>query len=48
MTTAIGKSPDYNAAIRLNPRYAIAYNNRGVARKAQGDLKGALADYPKY
>ncbi len=38
----------YNAAIRLNPRYAIAYNNRGVARKAQGDLKGAISDYQKY
>jgi tetratricopeptide (TPR) repeat protein len=38
---------DYTEAIRLNPHYAIAYNNRGVARyrNAKGDLDGAIADY---
>jgi len=35
----------YDQAITLNPEYAKAYNNRGIARKAQGDLAGAIADY---
>src|SRR6478752_5678921 len=35
----------YSQAIRLNPDYAEAFNNRGVARKNKGDLEGALKDY---
>jgi tetratricopeptide (TPR) repeat protein len=35
----------YTEAIRLNPQYVVAYNNRGVARRAQGDQAGAIADY---
>ena len=35
----------YNEALRLNPDYAIAFNNRGLARKAEGDLEGAARDY---
>ncbi|MGA2905451.1 MAG: tetratricopeptide repeat protein [Candidatus Korobacteraceae bacterium] len=35
----------YNQAISLNPDYAAAFNNRGNARRAQGDLEGALQDY---
>ena len=35
----------YTDAIRLNPQYAAAYNSRGVARAAQGDLNGAITDY---
>ncbi|HYK36867.1 toll/interleukin-1 receptor domain-containing protein [Alloacidobacterium sp.] len=35
----------YTEGIRLLPNYADAYINRGVARKAKGDLEGALADY---
>jgi len=35
----------YNEALRLNPQFAEAYNNRGVARSDQGDLDGAIADY---
>ncbi|MCZ6624588.1 MAG: tetratricopeptide repeat protein [Deltaproteobacteria bacterium] len=31
--------------MRLNPDYALAYYNRGIARKAKGDLNGALKDY---
>jgi len=32
-------------AIRLQPDYASAYYNRGLARYHKGDLEGALADY---
>jgi len=30
---------------RLKPDYASAFNNRGNARQAQGDLAGAVRDY---
>ena len=39
------RSQDYDQAIRLKPDYADAFNNRGIARQAKGDLDGALADY---
>ena len=32
-------------AIRLKPDYADAFNNRGNARSAKGDVEGALQDY---
>jgi hypothetical protein len=32
----------YSEAIRLKPDYAAAFNKRGVARSARGDLEGAL------
>jgi tetratricopeptide (TPR) repeat protein len=35
----------YTEVIRLKPDYADAFNNRGVARKAKGDLDGALQDF---
>ena len=35
----------YSEAIRLRPDYADAFINRGIARKAKGDLEGALQDY---
>jgi len=35
----------YTQAIRLKPDYAEAFNNRGVARQAKGDVAGALQDY---
>src|ERR1017187_3054635 len=35
----------YTEAIRLKPDYADAYNNRGNARQAKGDVEGALQDY---
>jgi len=35
----------YSNAIRLKPDYASAFSNRGVARVAEGDLDGAIADY---
>jgi tetratricopeptide (TPR) repeat protein len=35
----------YSQAIRLKPDFAVAFVNRGNARKAKGDLEGALQDY---
>ncbi|PHM08916.1 tetratricopeptide repeat protein [Nostoc sp. 'Peltigera malacea cyanobiont' DB3992] len=34
----------YTEAIRLNPKYALAYSNRGVARVLLQDHKGAIED----
>ena len=37
---------DYTEAIRLDPKYANAYNNRGVSLQAdKGDYDRAIADY---
>jgi tetratricopeptide (TPR) repeat protein len=35
----------YSAAIRLNPDYITAFNNRGIALKIKGDVNGARRDY---
>jgi tetratricopeptide (TPR) repeat protein len=35
---------DFDAAIRLNPNYAEALNNRGIAKRKMGDLIGGNAD----
>jgi tetratricopeptide (TPR) repeat protein len=35
----------YGEAIRLKPDFADAFNNRGEAHRAKGDLDGALHDY---
>jgi tetratricopeptide (TPR) repeat protein len=35
---------DYNEAIRLNPNYADAYNNRGNTYQNLGDKQKALVD----
>ena len=40
-----GALEDFNEAIRLKPDYALAYKNRGNARRAKGDVEGALQDY---
>ena len=37
----------YGEAIRLQPTYAAAYSNRGIARRAKGEVAGALQDYDK-
>ncbi len=43
-----GALADYDRAIKLNPQYAEAYNNRGNLRYAQlKNFQGALADYNK-
>jgi tetratricopeptide (TPR) repeat protein len=40
-----GMITDYSEAIRLDPKYARAFNNRGIARLIQkGDLERALSD----
>jgi tetratricopeptide (TPR) repeat protein len=40
-----GKIADYDEAIRLDPKFADAFNGRGLIRASQGDLDGAMADY---
>jgi tetratricopeptide (TPR) repeat protein len=35
---------NFDWAIELNPKYANAYHNRSIARKAAGDTEGAAAD----
>ena len=35
----------YTEAIRLKPDYADAYINRGIARRDEGDMVGAVKDY---
>jgi len=39
-----GAMADYNEAIRLDPRYYAAYDNRGNVKCQKGDLNGAMAD----
>jgi len=36
---------DYDAAIRLDPKYVLAINNRGAALHDKGELDKAIADY---
>ena len=35
----------YTEAIRLKPDDALAFFNRGITRRAKGDVDGALQDY---
>jgi tetratricopeptide (TPR) repeat protein len=42
-----GAIADYTRAIELDPTYAKAYNNRGVAKKRLQDYRGAIVDYTK-
>ena len=34
---------DFNRAIELNPKDAVAYSNRGNTKRDKGDLDGAIA-----
>ena len=36
---------DYTEAIRLDPKNAVAYSNRGVALKCKGKIDEAIADF---
>ena len=38
---------DYTLAITLNPKYTIAYNNRGIVKGILNDFQGAKADFNK-
>jgi tetratricopeptide (TPR) repeat protein len=40
-----GAIADYTEAIRLNPNFVEAYNNRGLARDELKDFQGAINDY---
>ena len=42
-----GAIKDYDKALELNPDYANAYYNRGVAKGKLGDYKGAIEDFDK-
>src|SRR5437763_8310728 len=41
------KKPDDRQASQPNLKEANAYSNRGIAKQAQGDLSGAIADYTR-
>lgn len=40
-----GAIENFTKAIKLNPRYSEAYNNRGIAYTGKGDKENALTDY---
>ena len=42
-----GPIADYDKAIELDPQYARAYNNRGIAYCRKGDYDQAIVDYDK-
>ena len=35
----------FNQAIKIDPNYALAYNNRGIVCNELGDKQGAIDDY---
>ena len=42
-----GAIADYDKAIKLNPDYVKAYNNRGLAKSSINDYNGACSDWYK-
>ena len=41
----IGQIQDFSKTIKLNPNYAAAYNNLGVAYHKKGDFDKAIQNY---
>jgi tetratricopeptide (TPR) repeat protein len=39
---------DYDQAIRLDPKFAFTYYNRGLAWESKRDLQKALTDFKQY
>ena len=40
----VGAIAEYDRALAVDPKYADAYLNRGKAKRAAGDLDGAIED----
>ena len=38
---------DFTKVIRLNPNFAVAYYNRGIAYERKGDYTRAIEDFTK-
>lgn len=39
---------DFSEAVRLDPKYAVAYGNRAMAYKLLGDKAKAISDFEKF
>ncbi len=39
---------EFDEALRLDPKYAVAYGNRAIAYKLQGNKAKAIADFEKF
>lgn len=39
---------DFDEAVRLDPKYAVAYGNRAIAYKLQGNKTKAISDFEKF
>ncbi|MBU2534624.1 MAG: tetratricopeptide repeat protein [Chloroflexota bacterium] len=39
---------DFNEAVRLDPKYTVAYGNRAIAYKLQGNKTKAISDFERF
>ena len=39
---------EFDEAVRLDPKYAVAYGNRAIAYKLQGNKAKAISDFEKF
>ncbi len=39
---------DFDEAVRLDPKYAVAYGNRAIVYKLQGNKTKAISDFEKF
>jgi len=39
---------EFDEAVRLDPKYAVAYGNRAIAYKLQGNKTKAISDFEKF